>query len=58
MQNIDATVKGDVLTIKIDLKAATTLSASGKSAVIATTRGNTHIEGTDVTLGLNLYRKV
>ncbi len=58
MQNIEATVKDDKLTIVIDLSAPTTLSASGKSKVIATTRGNTLLDGTDVTLGVNCYRKV
>ena len=57
MQNIEATVKGNKLTIVIDLDAPTQLSASGKSQVIASTRGNTKLEGSDVTLGLNLYRK-
>ena len=57
MQNIKTVVKGDTLTITIDLKAPTTLSASGKSAVIATTRGNAKLDDTDITIGVNVYRK-
>ena len=46
---------GKTLVIEIDLTAKGTLSASGKSMVIATTRGNINING--VTLGLNVYKK-
>ena len=58
MQNIVTEVKGSKLTITIDLKGKTSPSASGKSQIVASTRGNSLVEGTDVMLGLNLYRKV
>lgn len=48
-------IKGDKLIITVDLTAPGTPSASGKSLVIATTRGNVQIGG--VTVGLNVYRK-
>jgi len=54
-EGFTAEVKGDKLIIEVDLTAKGTLSASGKSLVIATTRGNINING--VTLGLNVYRK-
>ena len=46
---------GKTLIIEVDLTTKGTPSASGKSMVIATTRGNVNING--VTLGLNVYRK-
>jgi len=46
-----------VLTITIDTKAEGTPSASGKSQVIASTRGNVVVPGTDgLKLGVNAYR--
>ena len=59
MQNVTTKVTGSKLTITVDLKAKTTESASGKTLVIASTRGNTPIETGDgiAYLGLNLYRK-
>ena len=58
MQNIDMTVKGDELVIKIDLTKDYGRSKSGKSTIIATTAGNVSIpEHSDIHLGLNLYRK-
>ena len=56
MQNIKCAVKGDKLLITIDLSKKGKKSASGKTIVIASTRGNKAIEGTDVTMGLNLYK--
>lgn len=58
MQNIEMTVKGDELVIKIDLTKDYGRSKSGKSIIIATTAGNVSIpEHSDIHLGLNLYRK-
>jgi hypothetical protein len=58
MQNVKFEVNGKVLTISVDLDAAPVRSASGKSNVIASTKGNQPVPGTDVICGLNLYRKV
>lgn len=54
-EGFTAEVKGDKLIIEVDLKAPGTPSASGKSIVIATTRGNVQIG--NVTVGLNVYKK-
>lgn len=55
--NIKATVAGKKLTIEVDLSAKGTPSASGKSDVLATTRGNVTVPGAEgVKLGFNLYR--
>ena len=59
MQNVDVKVTGNKLTISIDLNAKTTPSASGKSEVIASTRGNTSIVTEKygiVNLGVNLFK--
>lgn len=56
MVNIKTSVKGDVLTITVNLKERHGQSASGKSETIASTSGNQLIEGTDgVKFGLNVY---
>ncbi len=56
MRNITAAVKGNILTLTIDLKAETKPSKSGSSNVVATTAGNVPVEGTDgLKLGLNAY---
>lgn len=56
MQNVKYEVKGTQLVVTIDLAANGTKSASGKSTVIASTKGNVAIPGTDVKLGLNCYK--
>ncbi len=57
-QGFHAEVKGRTLVITIDLDAKAVPSASGKTMVLASSRGNILIEGTDgLTLGLNAYRK-
>ena len=55
--NVALKVKGTTLTITIDLNQAGEPSKSGKSTVIASTRGNATIPShPDLRLGLNLYR--
>lgn len=53
-EGYQAKVEGDKLLIEVDLTGEGTVSASGKSIVIASTRGNVKIG--DVTVGLNVYR--
>lgn len=55
--NIKTKVEKNKLTIEIDLSAKGVLSKSRKSLVIATTEGNQKVDGADVVLGLNCYRK-
>lgn len=51
-------IKGDKLCIEIDLQKPTP-SASGKTLVVASTRGNViteaKIDGKPITIGLNAY---
>ena len=58
MQNVSMKVEGNTLQITVDLKAPGSTSSSGKSTIIATTSGNASVPGTDLKLGLNLYRPV
>jgi hypothetical protein len=56
MQNIKTTVKGDKLTLEIDLKTTLGPSKSGKTILVASSGGNIPIPGTDLVLGLNAYK--
>ena len=58
MKNVEMTVTGTTLTIKVDLSKEFGLSASKKSIIIASTEGNMSIEGAeDKKIGLNIYKK-
>jgi hypothetical protein len=57
MENVTMKVINNVLTITVDLKKTGTPSASGKSLVIATTRGIVPVPGNDaVKVGLNVFK--
>jgi len=58
MKNIEMTVEGNILTIKVDLTKEFGPSASGKTIIIGTTEGNISIPGCeDAKVGLNVYKK-
>lgn len=58
MKNVEMSVNGNSLTIKVDLTMSFGLSGSGKSIIIASTGGNIVIPGSNgVMLGLNVYSK-
>lgn len=55
--NVLAEIKDNgTLILTINLKAKGSQSKSGKSTLIATTRGSISIPGTDLKMGLNIYR--
>ena len=56
MQNIKCEVKDDKLIIEIDLTKEFGPSKSGKTITVASSRGNQKVEGTDVIIGLNVYK--
>lgn len=57
MENVVMTVKGNKLTVEIDLSKDFGESSSGKSIVVATTSGNVSVPGReDVKIGINAYR--
>lgn len=54
--NVTATVQGDTLTLTVDLSKPGVPSRSGKTRVVASTRGNVTLDN-GATIGLNVYRK-
>jgi len=54
---IHAEIKGDTMTLTVKLSKPGTPSASGKTMVHASTRGNVVIPGAGLTIGLNVYSK-
>lgn len=57
MKNVEMNVKGNILTLKIDLSKVQGLSKSGKTEVIASTLGNIPIPQFEThRLGLNCYK--
>lgn len=57
MQNIDVKVDGNIVTLTINMKEDYGSSASGKSSIVASSRGNKLIEDTGVYVGLNVYKQ-
>lgn len=57
MKNVEMSVEGTWLTIKVDLSREFGPSASGKTTIIASTEGNVTITGREEKIGLNVYRK-
>ena len=57
MKNVQMTVEGNILTIKVDLSKEFGRSASGKTIIIASTEGNVAVPEREEKVGLNVYRK-
>jgi len=57
MKNVEMTVDGDILTIKVDLTKEFGPSSSGKTIIIASTEGNVAVPERDEKVGLNVYKK-
>ena len=57
MKNVELTVEGTMLTIRVDLSKEFGPSASGKTIIIASTEGNVTIPDRAEKVGLNVYRK-
>ncbi len=57
MKNVELSVSGDTLTIKVDLSKEFGPSSSGKTIIIASTEGNFPLPGRTEVVGLNVYRK-
>lgn len=59
MRNIEASVKGTVLTLTVDLAKLQGKSKSGKTEIIASTDGNVDLSqfgAPGVKVGLNIYK--
>ena len=59
MKNVEMTLAGTILTLKVDLSKSFGPSASGKTTIIASSEGNVTVPvpGKDVKLGVNVYQK-
>ena len=60
MDNVKIDVKGDQLIVTVDLTATGTRSASGKTMLVASTRGSVqipHAKRSGLTLALNVMAK-
>jgi hypothetical protein len=57
MKNVEMTVEGTVLTIRVDLSKEFGPSSTGKTIIIASTEGNVTIPNRQEKIGLNVYRK-
>jgi len=58
MKNIEMTVEGNILTMKVDLTKDFGPSSSGKTIIIASTEGNVAVDGhEEAKVGLNVYKK-
>lgn len=57
MKNVEFSVNGNILTIKVDLAKEFGPSSSGKTIIIASTEGNLQLPGRVEVVGLNVYRK-
>ena len=57
MKNVELSVKGDILTIVVDLTRDFGPSSSGKTIIVASTEGNFPLPGRKEVVGLNVYRK-
>ena len=56
MKNIEMTIEGELLTIKVDLSKDFGKSKSGKTIIVASTEGNVSVPERDEKIGLNIYR--
>jgi hypothetical protein len=56
MKNVEMTVEGNILTIKVDLSKEFGPSSSKKSIIIASTEGNVFVPDREEKVGLNVYR--
>jgi hypothetical protein len=57
MKNVELTVEGTLLTIKVDLSKDFGPSSSGKTTIIASTEGNVSLPEREEKIGLNIYKK-
>ncbi len=57
MKNVELSVEGTMLTIKVDLSKDFGPSSSGKTTIIASTEGNVNLPEREEKIGLNIYKK-
>lgn len=57
MKNVEMSIEGSMLTIRVDLSKEFGPSSTGKTIIIASTEGNVTIPNRQEKVGLNVYRK-
>lgn len=57
MKNVEMSLAGNILTIKVDLSKEFGPSSSGKTVIVASTEGNVSVPDRQEKVGLNVYRK-
>jgi len=57
VKNVDMSVEGDILIIKVDLTKEFGPSSSGKTIIVGSTEGNAPVPGSDIKVGLNVFKK-
>ncbi len=57
MKNVELSVEGTMLTIKVYLSKDFGPSSSGKTTIIASTEGNVNLPDREEKIGLNIYKK-
>jgi len=57
MKNVEMSVEGSLLTIRVDLSKEFGPSSTGKTIIIASTEGNVAVPNRQEKIGLNVYRK-
>ena len=57
MKNIQMSVEGNILTIKVDLSKEFGPSSSGKTIIVASTEGSITVPQRQEKIGLNVYKK-
>ena len=57
MKNVEMTLEGNILTMKVDISKDFGPSKSGKSITIGSSEGNVSVPGAEtVKVGLNVYK--
>jgi hypothetical protein len=57
MKNVEMSIEGSMLTIRVDLSKEFGPSSTGKTIIIASTEGNVTVPNRQEKIGLNVYRK-
>jgi len=57
MKNVEMTLEGNVLVIRVDLTKEFGPSSSGKTTIVASTEGNVSVPDREEKVGLNVYKK-
>lgn len=57
MKNVQMSVEGNILTIRVDLSKEFGPSSSGKTIIVASTEGSVTVADREEKIGLNVYKK-